>query len=125
LDCAKSLNELACELSIKEFSSFAAVIEISSRVGGNLPAMLESQSLQLSSDLLLNKKLEVQTAQGKSSVRMVSVIPLVLIAIMSLLMPGYLAEWLSTTGGQFAMLCALLLMSAGILWVRKVVRIDV
>jgi Flp pilus assembly protein TadB len=44
---------------------------------------------------------------------------------MSLVMPGYLKDWLATTTGQLLCALAFLLLITGFLWVRKVVRIDV
>ncbi|MCL2438227.1 MAG: type II secretion system F family protein [Coriobacteriia bacterium] len=124
-DCSKSLKDLSAEAELRELKSIAAVLEISTRVGGNTPALFEQAATSIRQDLMLNKKLRVQTAQGRSSVRLVGIVPFALIGLMSLVMPGYLGLWLSSSGGQFLFGLALCLITVGFLWVRSVVNIYV
>jgi len=123
--CVTSLKDLARSAELREFSSVAAVFEISARVGGGTPALLEQTATSIRHDLMLNSKLKVQTAQGRSSVRLVASVPFALIALMSLMMPGYLAQWLGTGGGQFLFALAMVLVAVGLYWVRRVVNIYV
>jgi tight adherence protein B len=123
--CSQSLRELSKTTKLAELNSLAAVIDITSRVGGSSPALFERLATSIRQDLLLNKKLRVQTAQSKSSVRLVGSVPFVLIGLMSLMMPGYLGLWLSTTSGQALFALALVLIVVGFLWVKQVVNIGV
>jgi len=124
-NCAKSLKELSTASGLRELKSVAAVLEISSRVGGSTPSLFEQIATSIRQDLMLNNKLKVQTAQGRSSVRLVGAVPFALIGLMSLLMPGYLRLWLSTLGGQALFALSMLLVAVGFYWVRTVVNIHV
>ena len=122
---AKSLEGLSQTTGLRELKSITAVLEIASRVGGSTPSLFEQIATSIRQDLMLNEKLKVQTAQGRSSVRLVGAIPFVLIALMSLIMPGYLGLWLSSRGGQLLFVLAMCLVSCGFFWVRSVVNIRV
>ncbi|MCL2525516.1 MAG: type II secretion system F family protein [Coriobacteriia bacterium] len=122
---ARGLSKLSELRDVRELKSIASVIEISSRVGGSTPALFEQSATTIRQDLMLNNKLLVQTAQGRSSVRLVGAVPFVLIGFMSLLMPGYLLAWLSTRGGQLLFALALVLIALGFFWVRSIVNIKV
>jgi len=124
-NCSRSLKELSLSSGLRELKSVAAVLEISSRVGGSTPSLLEQIATSIRQDLMLNNKLKVQTAQGRSSVRLVGTVPFALIGLMSLVMPGYLKLWLSTFGGQMLFALAMLLVAIGFYWVRTVVNIHV
>ena len=122
---AQSLQDLSRTTELRELKSIAAVLEIASRVGGSTPTLFEQIATSIRQDLMLNEKLKVQTAQGKSSVRLVAAIPFALIALMSLIMPGYLGLWLASRGGQFLFALAMCLVAVGFFWVRSVVDIRV
>ena len=121
----ESITHYAQETGLRELRIFATVMGIAGRIGGNVPHLLEQIALTTRQDLLLNRKLKVQTAQGRMSVRLVGSVPIALIALMSLVMPGYLAVWLSSSGGRILFVLALCLIVTGFLWVRKVVNINV
>jgi len=120
-----SLIDLSESARLRELKSFAAVIEITAQVGGSAPSLFEEAATSIRQDLMLNSKLAIQTAQGRSSVRLVGSVPFVLLGIMALAMPEYLGAWLSTMGGQLLFVFALCLIAGGFLWVRKVVNIYV
>ena len=120
-----SLIEMAESLKLRELKSFAAVIEITAQVGGSAPTLFEEAATSIRQDLMLNSKLAIQTAQGRSSVRLVGSVPFVLLGVMALAMPEYLGAWLSTLGGQSLFVLAMCLIAGGLLWVRKVVNIHV
>ena len=123
--CAESLKELSLVSGLRELKSVAAVLEISLRVGGSIPSLFEQIATSIRQDLMLNNKLKMQTAQGRSSVRLVGSVPFLLIGLMSLVMPGYLRLWLSTFGGQMLFGLAMFLVAIGFYWVRTVVNIRV
>ena len=121
----ESIAGYARENNLRELRTLATVMGIVGRVGGNTPLLFEQIATTTRQDLLLNRKLKVQTAQGRMSVRLVGSVPFVLIALMSLAMPGYLATWFASSGGQILFTIALCLIIIGFLWVRKVVNIRV
>ncbi|MCL2403757.1 MAG: type II secretion system F family protein [Coriobacteriia bacterium] len=123
--CAESLKELSLKAELRELKSIAAVLEIATRIGGGTPSLFEQAATSIRQDLMLNKKLKVQTAQGRSSVRLIGIVPFVLIGFMSLVMPGYLGLWLNSPGGQFLFGLAMCLLAIGFFWVRSVVNIRV
>ena len=120
-----SLICLAKSTGLTELKSIAATVDITARVGGSAPSLFEQTATSIRQDLMLNKKLLVQTAQGRSSVRLVGAVPFLLIGLMSIIMPGYLGQWLASAGGQMLFALAMCMVFAGFMWVRKVVNIYV
>jgi tight adherence protein B len=122
---AESFERFAKEQEVRELRTIAATLGVVARVGGNAPVLLEQTAGIIRQDLTLNRSLKAQTAQGRMSVRLVGSVPFVLIALMSLVMPGYLGDWFASRVGQVLFGLSLLLLLIGFLWVRKVVDIRV
>jgi len=66
----------------------------------------------------------VQTAQARLSAKVVSLLPLFLVAAMSLTMDGYLATFFSSAGGLMLLAAAVGMEAAGIVLIRRILRID-
>jgi tight adherence protein B len=73
----------------------------------------------------LQRLVKTLTAQGRVSRWIVTAIPLVLLAAISLLNPGYVAPLFHRTGGQVLLVVALVMVITGSLVIRKIVDIEV
>jgi tight adherence protein B len=54
-----------------------------------------------------------------------TVLPFALVGYLSVINPEYLGELTSSTSGRMAIVVALVLMGIGVVWMRKIIRIDV
>jgi tight adherence protein B len=129
LNCGRSIAEgferFGQTAQLRELRMVSAAVSLMHRVGGNAPAMLEQTAGVIRQDLLLNRSLKTQTAQGRMSVRLVGSVPFVLVALMSIVLPDYLRSWLASGLGRAMFAAAIVLLLTGFLWVRKVVDIAV
>ena len=108
----------------QEFSYLAVAMEIQHQSGGSLGGVLSTVSTSLRNVSELEDKLQTQTAQGRLSARVVAVMPLVVLAALVLVSPGYLADFFTSPLGVVMLMLACVLEVAGILMVRRVLAID-
>jgi tight adherence protein B len=68
--------------------------------------------------------MEVQTAQAKMSARVVSVMPLLLMLVLSVAMEGYLASFFTSVPGFMLLITALGMELAGVMIIRKILGLN-
>jgi tight adherence protein B len=101
-----------------------AVLEIHQRTGGSLEGLLFGAADAITSDLELDRHMKVQTAQSRMSYKVVTMMPILIMLVMTLANPEYLASFFTTSAGflMFSMACVLEV--AGIFMIRKTLRMD-
>ncbi len=120
----EALDALDTRLSLDEMRFVSVALEIQHRTGGSMREVLDAAADSLLASFELSRSLEVQTAQARMSARIVSVLPLVLVVVLSIAMEGYLATFFSSFAGLALLLCALGLEVAGIVIIRKILGIN-
>jgi tight adherence protein B len=99
-------------------------LEIQHRTGGGLQELLENAASAVLASADLRRQLAVQTAQARFSAKVVTILPLVLVAALSLAMEGYLQTFFSSPEGLVILFVALGAEVAGILVVRRILGVD-
>lgn len=108
---------------VPEFAFVALALDVQHQAGGSLGRVLDAARDMAQSELELARSLRVQTAQARLSARVVGVMPVVLIALFSLVDSSFLAPFFENAAGV-AMLCvALALQVAGVMAVRRTLRV--
>lgn len=120
----ESLASLDARLAMDEMQFVAVALEIQHRSGGSMREVLESAASSLLASFDLSRSLEVQTSQARMSARIVSLLPVVLVVVLSIAMEGYLAAFFSSAAGLALLLVAVAMQVAGILAIRKILGID-
>lgn len=125
MGCSASevLRSLKDEIHAPEFAFVVAALEIQHKTGGSLASVLQDADEAARGQFELERSLRVQTAQARLSARVVSVMPLVLIGIFSLISEGFLEPFFSSLAGIFLFLLAMLMQVAGIVMVRKTLKV--
>ncbi|MCL2882866.1 MAG: type II secretion system F family protein [Coriobacteriia bacterium] len=120
----EALSWLEQRVGLEEMSFLTAALEIQHRTGGSLKDLLDSASAAIRSSVDLQRQLEVQTAQARLSFRVVSLMPWVLVGVLSLVMKGYLASFFSSLGGFMILLVAVALEAFGVLLIKRILKVD-
>jgi len=93
--------------------------------GGNLAELLGNVSRITRARLKLMAHVRVQSAEGRLSAWILSVLPLAVLAMMSVTNPGYVSVlWTDPVGVKMCWYAASGCV-VGIVWMRKVVRIRI
>lgn len=71
------------------------------------------------SEIDLARSLKVQTAQAQLSARIVTAMPFVLIALFSLMSPGFLSPFFESMAGMALLAAALVMQVAGVVLVHR------
>ena len=92
--------------------------------GGSAAPVLRSAQESVSRGIELKRSLAVQTAQARLSARIVALMPILLMAALSLISPGFLSPFFQS-GGGFALFCVAVGMEVlGVLAVRKTLALN-
>lgn len=109
---------------VPELAFVAIALDIQHQSGGSVASVLESARDSVKDEMELARSLRVQTAQAKLSASIVTVMPFILVALFSLVSPGFLAPFFESLLGMVLLGCALVMQLAGILAVRRICRAD-
>lgn len=109
---------------VPELSFVAVALDVQHQSGGSIAPVLETARESVISELDLMRSLRVQTAQAKLSASIVTIMPFVLVALFSLISPGFLEPFFSSLAGVGLLSVALVMQLSGVLAVRHMLRID-
>lgn len=119
-----ALSVLRSDEKVPELSFVAVALDVQHQSGGSIAPVLETARESVASELDLMRSLRVQTAQAKLSASIVTVMPFVLVALFSLMSPGFLAPFFSSLAGMALLVLAISMQLAGVLAVRHMLKIE-
>ena len=93
--------------------------------GGNLTEVLERMSTLVRGRFRFQRKVRTLSAEGRMSAWVLVSVPFVLAAVIMLTSPDYLPMMLNDPAGQKLSVGAFFGMLVGILWIRRIIRIQV
>ena len=119
----EALERLREHAALPELAFVTAALEIQHQTGGSMQKILDSACESVEGELALQRSLRVQTAQARLSMRVVTVMPFVLIAVFSLISPGFLTPFFSSVLGLAIFCVAMGMQLAGVLIVRRLLDV--
>lgn len=109
----------------EELSFLAVALDVQHQTGGSMKPVIDSARDMVENKLELMRLLHVQTAQAKLSARIVMILPFALIAIFSIVSPGFLLPFFSSFLGIVLLLIACIMQFAGFILVKKILNINI
>lgn len=98
---------------------------VQKETGGNLAEILGQISAVVRGRFRLERKIRTLSAEGKLSAWILALVPIVLFGIISITTPDYLPTLTEDPFGRKLIMAGGVMGVIGILWVRKIIRIDV
>jgi len=120
----QSFSQLRETYDSPELRLVCSGIAVQSKLGGNMKKMLQRSARYCRQSLALERSLKAQTAQSRLSFKVILCAPFVLCGVLSILMPSFTSNLLLTSVGQRILIVALALDAIGIVWARKILRVD-
>jgi tight adherence protein B len=120
-----ALEALADRVGSPDFRWAVLAVNIQREVGGNLAEILDNVSDTLRERAMMRRQIKVLTAEGRLSAWVLAILPFAIALYMFAVNPEYISLLFSTQVGLFMLGVAGVLMVLGILWMRKIVDIDV
>lgn len=112
-------------LRLPQVAFVAVALEVHQKTGGPVQPLLEHAARSISRSLALEKSLRVKTAQSRLSARIVSIMPIGIFLVLTLINPSYVAPFFESPGGIAMLAAACILEIAGIVAVRRILAVDV
>jgi tight adherence protein B len=100
-------------------------ILVQKETGGNLAEILEKISAVIRGRFRFQRKVQTYSAEGRMSAWVLAMVPLSLFAGLWITQPDYLPVLLEDERGQKMVVYACISAVAGIIWIRKILRIEV
>ena len=105
--------------------AMAVAVVLQKETGGNLAEVLTNVANVLRSRFKFYRKVRTLSAEGRLSALILIAVPFVLFGMISLSSPGYVAPLVETEQGHRLIITSAIMMVIGILWVKRIVTIDV
>ena len=120
----EALRSVAERMQSEAFDWVVMTTIIQRQVGGNLAEIYESTANTLRERAKLHRQIKTLTAEGRLSAIVLIILPFGIAAMVAIVNRGYLQPLYQTTMGLVMLGIAVVLMAVGILWMRKIVRLD-
>jgi tight adherence protein B len=120
-----ALEALADRVGSADFRWAVLAVNIQREVGGNLAEILDNVADTLRERATMRRQIRVLTAEGRLSAWVLAILPFGLAIYMFAVNPDYISLLFTTQIGLFMLGVAGVLLILGILWMRKIVDIDV
>jgi tight adherence protein B len=122
-DLPGSLRALAERMKNEDFGWIADAMAIQQEVGGNLAEILDAVGGTIRDRNQIRRQVHALSAEGRMSAVVLIALPIGLAGIISTVNPGYLDVLFNTGGGRVLLLAGVVLMTFGVIWIRKLVKI--
>jgi tight adherence protein B len=120
-----ALEALAERVGSPDFKWAVLAVNIQREVGGNLAEILDNVADTLRERAMLRRQVRVLTAEGRLSAWVLALLPVGIALYITAVNPEYIGTLVTETMGLIMLAGSLILLVAGVLWMRKIVNIDV
>ena len=120
----EACTKLYERMPVPEANFFAVVISIQQKSGGNLSEALGNLSRVLRDRKKMKGKIQAMSAEAKASATIIGALPIVVMTIVYVTSPNYIALLWTERLGQMMLAASLVWMSIGVLVMRKMINFD-
>jgi len=121
---ADALGWAARRLDVRELHMFAAAVQVNARHGGAITAILANLANILRQAARTNRELKAATAETRFSGVTLMAMPLVIIGLMAITNPDYVRFFIDDERGPRLAMIALGFQLAGMVLMRRLMRLD-
>jgi tight adherence protein B len=120
-----ALHVVVERMESRELEQVALVAALQRQTGGNTAEVLDRVTETIRERFELRRLIQTLTAQGRMSRWIVSLLPLFLLLVITLINPGYMHVIYATTGGKIVLLFSAAMVFSGSLVIKRIVNIKV
>jgi tight adherence protein B len=120
-----SILAMADRIPLTDVRIFVTAVLIQREVGGNLAEILDKLAYVIRERFQIRGQIRVLTAQGRMGGYVVGVLPIGVGFMVFLLEPEMMLDFLAAPVGRVAIAGAVMLQTVGMLWIRRIVNIEV
>jgi tight adherence protein B len=120
-----ALENLTVRVPVLDVRFFSTAVLIQRETGGNLSEILENLAHVVRERFKILRQVRVYTAHGRLTGYVLLALPAVLAIALSFINPEHMNMLFRERMGQIMLMIALGMQTAGFLWIRQVVKIEV
>lgn len=120
-----AISGVAERMGSVDFAWAVMAMDIQRDVGGNLAQVLTIAAETLIARNRLRRETKALTAEGRISAVVLTLVPVAIGGFLFVTNRDYLRPLIDTTAGRLAMAVALAAYVAGVVWIRRIVEIDI
>ncbi len=124
-DVPQAFNLLMLRVPSLSLMAMTTSISIQRETGGNLAEVLEKISQLLRGRFRFQRQIRTLTAEGRLSAWVLGLIPVILFGAMGMLQPEVYGKFFQTETGVFLAELGIGLMVVGMLWIGRLINIEV
>jgi tight adherence protein B len=121
----QALFALERRMPFEEVTLWATALRIGAESGAGMAAVLESLSESMRRKLVLERKVQALTAQGRLQAWVMSLLPVIVLVLLRWVDPHSFATLVHTPGGRSVLCVVVVGQLLGFLHIRRIVRIEV
>jgi tight adherence protein B len=121
----EAIRHIADRMANRDLHQVALLSELQRTSGGNAAEVLDTVVETIRERADIRRLLRTLTAQGRMARWILTAIPVVVAAFLTLIQPDVMRPLYTTTGGHVALLIATLMVVAGSLTIQRIVDIEV
>lgn len=122
-DLGEALLLTAARMRSDDFQWVAQAVQISQEAGGNLSEVLDQAGSTIRERNQIRRQVKALSAEGRLSAIVLLALPVLVLAALLVIQPGYFAGFFSNILGIAALVVAGVLMVVGAIWMRAMVRV--
>jgi tight adherence protein B len=111
--------------SNRDLKIFVVSVLIQKETGGNLAEILEGIGETIRARYRFQGKLRALTAEGRASGLVISLLPLVFVAVQYVINPGYIVPLMRDPRGHLILAYAFVTWAVGVMWIRRLTKIGI
>jgi tight adherence protein B len=123
-DVRRALLGMLLRVPSTSLMAVVTAVLIQKETGGNLAEIFERISQVIRSRFRFGRKVRTLSAEGRLSAWILALVPIILFGVIWITSPKYLPPLLVHPTGQKMVVFAGVMMVVGILWMRRIIRID-
>jgi tight adherence protein B len=120
-----ALEGIAARMRSEDFAWVVMAIRIQREVGGNLAEVLTTVAATLRERERLRRQVRVLSAEGRLSAWILGLLPVVFAIYLIFVRPEYISLLVTEPLGWVMIIVGAILLLAGVLWLRKAIKVEV
>ena len=124
-DLRRAMHGLLERMPSVSVMALVTAVLVQKETGGNLAETMERITAVIRSRFRLHRRVRTLSAEGRLSAWILALVPLGLFAAMTFITPGYLPLLTKSPLGMKLISIAVPMAVVGILWIRRIIRIQV
>jgi tight adherence protein B len=123
-DLRQALLGMLLRVPSSNLMAVVTAVLIQKETGGNLAEIFERIAQVIRSRFRFGRRVRTLSAEGRLSAWILAMVPIILFGVLWILSPTYLPPLLHDPTGQKMVGFACVMLVVGVLWMRKIIRID-